>query len=83
MKLKKVKTICEILVAVECAMIPVTWIAAVAPVALGIAVGIMIGLLITLCVFMIGFWRCPDCGRGLGRLGKYEYCSHCGTKLDM
>ena len=83
MKLKKVRTICEILVAVECAMIPVIWIAAVAPVALGIAVGIMIVLLIALCVFMIGYWRCPDCERALGRLGKYKYCAHYGVKLDL
>ena len=27
------------------------------------------------------FWRCPKCGRWLGRDSKH-FCTHCGTPLD-
>lgn len=34
--------------------------------------------------FLVDFlyWRCPHCGRNLGRLGECgEYCTHCGKEL--
>ena len=28
-------------------------------------------------------WRCPYCGRGLGRIDEnFIYCPHCGRELD-
>ena len=44
------------------------------------------------CVFLIAFgifilisWRCPYCGRSLGKLRvrKLERCPHCRKKLDV
>ena len=35
------------------------------------------------CVFVSMFWRCPHCEKGLGKLYKYQYCSHCGAELDL
>lgn len=33
--------------------------------------------------FYLRFWRCPHCGKSLGRLAKVNYCSYCGEELDM
>ena len=27
------------------------------------------------------FWRCPHCGRHLGRMDNAKFCKHCGEKL--
>lgn len=46
----------------------------------------LIGILGVLsCVGMIAvnliFWRCPKCGKWLGRDSKH-FCTHCGAPLD-
>ncbi len=41
-----------------------------------------LGLIVLLAVFSLIFWRCPECGRSLGR-DRCEYCRHCGRKLDL
>ena len=28
------------------------------------------------------FYRCPHCGRYLGRITPSAYCRHCGKKID-
>lgn len=28
-------------------------------------------------------WRCPKCGKHLGRMAALKYCPHCGNSLDM
>ena len=33
--------------------------------------------------FYLRFWRCPHCGKSLGRLAKVNYCPYCGEELDM
>jgi len=43
---------------------------------------IIIGIAIAMLVFLSMFWRCPKCRKALGRIGKYDFCQHCGTKLD-
>lgn len=32
-----------------------------------------------ICVLL--FWRCPFCGKHLGRVGNVKYCMHCGIDL--
>ena len=45
-----------------------------------IAVGFVV-VLSTLFV-NLGYWRCPHCGRHLGRdIGRY--CMHCGKELEQ
>lgn len=39
-------------------------------------------LFLTLLVVELRFWRCPHCGRRLGRDVK-QYCTSCGEKLDL
>ena len=41
------------------------------------------GILLASVIFTSIFWRCPHCKKHLGRLGKYEYCYHCGKRLDL
>jgi len=43
---------------------------------------IVIGIAIASVVFLSVFWRCPKCSKVLGRIEKYDFCQHCGTKLD-
>ena len=38
-------------------------------------------LMIGDAAFNIIFYRCPQCGRHLGRDGG-DYCQHCGAKFD-
>lgn len=28
-------------------------------------------------------WRCPKCGRHLGRISKIKYCPHCSNALEV
>lgn len=62
--------------------------------AAGVAIGLLslildsFGLMIACMVLMIAgviqymiFYRCPSCGRHLGRGFPPNYCSHCGEKL--
>lgn len=44
-----------------------------------LAAGIVVTML-DLAMY-IAFWRCPHCGRFLGR-DVGDYCTHCGKKLD-
>ncbi len=40
--------------------------------------------IISVTIFMIVFfamWRCPHCGRSLGRLDNATHCKYCGKKL--
>lgn len=32
-----------------------------------------------ICVLLL--WRCPFCGKHLGRVGNVKYCMHCGKEL--
>ena len=45
----------------------------------------VLGLLIIVAgaAVQLIFWRCPSCGRYLGRstFGDIEYCPHCGAPL--
>lgn len=45
----------------------------------------VLGLLIIVAgaAIQLIFWRCPSCGRYLGRstFGDIEYCPHCGAPL--
>lgn len=40
-----------------------------------------LGLMIIAFAFNITFYRCPHCGKHLGRDGG-DYCQHCGTSFD-
>ena len=77
MKLKTVKTIFYILSGI----ISVMLVFALIMQAFGYAY-IVIGIAIATVVFLSMFWRCPNCRKAIGRIGKYEFCQHCGTKLD-
>ncbi len=37
---------------------------------------------VAMCVIDFKFWRCPKCGRHLGRVKKRMYCHACGQELD-
>lgn len=39
-------------------------------------------MFLALLVVELRFWRCPHCGRRLGRDVK-QFCTHCGEKLDL
>ena len=30
-----------------------------------------------------GYWKCPACGKHLGRFGRISKCSECGAEWDM
>ena len=36
-------------------------------------------------VFLLNrlFWKCPHCGKNLGRLEKQNHCHNCGKELEM
>ncbi len=38
------------------------------------------GLMMSSLIIWAVFWRCPDCGKHLGR-GAVEYCPYCGRFL--
>jgi len=45
---------------------------------------LVLGLILAVAVAIINiiFWRCPYCGKNLGRdTGKF--CQHCGKELNM
>ncbi|MFZ5817706.1 MAG: hypothetical protein ACOY93_20825 [Bacillota bacterium] len=46
----------------------------------GIAL-VAIALFIAFGLFTWLDWRCPSCGRNLGRDFKYAHCPHCQVKL--
>lgn len=62
-------------------------IAAVAVVLLGNAsesppaVALGVALVIVEVVVSIALWRCPQCGRWLGR-SRGRFCPHCGRELE-
>ena len=76
MKLKTVKTIFYILSGIISFMLVIALIMQVF-----VYVYIVIGIAIAAVVFTSIFWRCPNCRKALGRIGKYDFCHHCGTKL--
>ena len=46
---------------------------------------VILGIAIMLVAIVIGvlYYRCPHCGRPLGRIGdSVAYCPHCGKALD-
>ncbi len=43
-----------------------------------LVVTILIGAAVTIWLL---FWRCPDCGKNLGRIDNKKHCPHCGAKL--
>ena len=77
MKLKTVKTISYILSGIISAMLVIMLIMQAFA-----YVYIVIVIAIAMVVFLSMFWRCPNCRKALGRIGKYDFCQHCGTKLD-
>ena len=85
MKLKTVRLICIIMLGILIA-IPLL-VALIKPAVTEttgvIAIVIMAVLIIAGFIFCGIFWCCPHCRRGLGRLYKYQFCSHCGAKLDI
>ena len=38
-------------------------------------------LIVAFAVCLFLFWRCPHCGKHLGRMDNAEFCKHCGEKL--
>ena len=47
----------------------------------------MAGLIICVGSFLLGFlvwkigWKCPHCGKHLGRIGQSDLCPHCGKNI--
>ena len=77
MELRKVKKICYALMGAAIVSAVLVPFFGVAPAIIAVVLAVAIG------VFVSVNWRCPYCGRGLGRVGKFEYCPHCGEKLDI
>lgn len=50
---------------------------------LAVYVQIAFGVFFVDTGFYLRFWRCPHCGKSLGRLAKVNYCPYCGEELDM
>ena len=79
MKLKKVKIISYISIGAVCALL----------LAMMIMKSFVLGylasaLLIVAAIFQRMFWKCPFCGKFLGRLDdKGKYCRHCGKEIEM
>ena len=48
---------------------------------IGLAIGAL--LLLAACVLLNRYWRCPSCGKQLGRMriGVFE-CPHCKEKIE-
>ncbi len=81
MQLKTVKTICFTLVAVCCIFLLLLLLMPVS--AFGYAA---IGAVALMGVFLLLFWRCPHCGKGLGQMeisSKAKYCRYCGKEIDL
>lgn len=45
--------------------------------------GLAIAAVIWVGILNIALWRCPHCGKNLGRMEKQKYCPHCGKELKM
>ena len=81
LKLKTVKAVCYTLLGIGIAialtiqLVPEEFIA--------VPGWIFVGIMAVLSIFVGKFWRCPSCNKHLGKLGKYQFCSQCGSKLDM
>ena len=39
-------------------------------------------LWIVMLVILFKYWRCPKCGKWLGRDSGGSFCKHCGTAID-
>ena len=39
-------------------------------------------LWIVMLVILFRYWRCPECGKGLPKMGKIIECPKCGAKID-
>ena len=78
MKLATVRRLTYVLLALICMMLVLVWDLDVyelvhSAVALVVLVGIVNRL----------FWKCPHCGKNLGRLEKQNHCHNCGRELEM
>ena len=78
MKLATVRRLTYVLLALICMMLVLVWYLDVyelvhSAVALVVLVGIVNRL----------FWKCPHCGKNLGRLEKQNHCHNCGRELEM
>ena len=81
MKLKTVNLVMNILLGIVLAIIPFTFLMPVF--AEPVAVVILTVLTLAALVLNAIFWRCPDCGRGLGKRWSIAYCPHCGARLEI
>lgn len=77
MKLKQVRTLIYVLLAVMVLLILVgAALDNMAVMLLGF------GFYVVWAAVELKFWRCPHCGKSLWREGIGQYCRHCGRKLD-
>ena len=40
-------------------------------------------MLVTMLMLWGLEWRCPKCGKHLGRISKIKYCPHCSNALEL
>ena len=49
----------------------------------GLFISLLIAALVVYTILAIVWWRCPHCGRYLGRIPPFSsHCPHCGNELD-
>ena len=39
-------------------------------------------LWVAMLVILFLYWRCPECGKSLPKMGKVHECPKCGAKID-
>ncbi len=78
MKLRTVKTVNNILLVITIILLIVSMITAWNAL---LYIALVFG--IADVIFQMIFWKCPHCGKNLGRIGeKRRFCSNCGKEID-
>ncbi|MBR5533259.1 MAG: hypothetical protein IKU62_00200 [Ruminiclostridium sp.] len=78
MKLSTVRRLTYMLLALICVMLVLVWYLDVYELVYS-AVTLVVLVGIVNCLF----WKCPHCGKNLGRLEKQNHCHNCGKELVM
>ena len=78
MKLSAVRTLSYTLYALAALLLIVDWYTDIFELT-------FVALSLCVLVFVINrlFWKCPHCGKNLGRLEKLAHCHNCGKELEM
>lgn len=49
---------------------------------LSIVLTVMIVSIVAALILWVTIWKCPKCGKHLGKVSNKLYCEHCGCSLE-